>query len=38
MHDQVVPINAQGDGKRVFERREILIELSEQPEMVGEGA
>ena len=36
--DETMAVNAQRDGKRVLESREILIELSEQPELIGEFA
>ncbi|MGZ3499236.1 MAG: hypothetical protein ACXWNK_17710 [Vulcanimicrobiaceae bacterium] len=36
MHDQTVTVDAQRDGQCIFQGREILIELAEQPEMVAQ--
>jgi len=36
VHHQVVSINAERYRKRVFDGRKILIELSEQAEVIGE--
>jgi hypothetical protein len=38
VHHQVVAVNAQSNRKSVFERREILIELPEQAEVIGQVA
>jgi hypothetical protein len=34
VHDQPVSVDAKGDRKRVLDRRKILIELSEKPEVI----
>jgi hypothetical protein len=36
VHDQVIAVDAQGNRKSVLEGREILIELSEQTEVIVE--
>jgi hypothetical protein len=36
VHDQLIAVDAQGNRKSILEGREILIELSEQPEVIAE--